>query len=432
MCVALVAASAFAWTRVREDCGETVTSLPTAESRSPFLDAEERVEQPDEDRDRLVATLEADPAPIGEVMGAVGYHYEQWAQVSAYDQGIGVRTRDNPDFTMLDDADLEPLWSVQVETPRSAYDASAERYLVGALPAKEAPTLVALDASTGKRQWCGILETAPVGGGDPFATAMLEGEDVMVLVDGPDGEEHLVRLDGDDGSVRWQQTADVGGGDFLGELGEGTVLAGGQDRFRLLDAASLAKRPEGPSLALVSAADGSAVWRRESPAGTDVHVVGTDAGAGVAVLLEADGRTGKSRLVGIDEDGDEEWSVVPATGSAYDTALRAGRLLVRAGDRWSAHDVESGELLWRRSVPERPQFLPYGFELEGAPLLDEGHVLVGGTTALHTLALDDGTFTSAPLPTDGINTTFWPYQVAVSPGSIAVATNTGAAVVRRE
>ena len=38
----------------------------------------------------------------------------------------------------------------------------------------------------------------------------------------------------------------------------------------------------------------------------------------------------------------------------------------------------------------------------------------------------------APLPKDGINTTYWPYQLAVSAGLIAVATNTGAVVVRRE
>ena len=50
------------------------------------------------------------------------------------------------------------------------------------------------------------------------------------------------------------------------------------------------------------------------------------------------------------------------------------------------------------------------------PLLDDDHVLIGGTTALHTLDLDTGAITSAPLPTDGINTTYWPYQVAVSPG----------------
>ena len=83
-------------------------------------------------------------------------------------------------------------------------------------------------------------------------------------------------------------------------------------------------------------------------------------------------------------------------------------------------------------MPSRPQFLPYGFELDSVPLLDDDHVLLGTTTALRTLDLRTGAMTSAALPTDGINTTYWPYQVAVSPGLIAVATNTGAAVVRRE
>ena len=73
-------------------------------------------EQPDEDRDKVVDSLGTAPPPFGPVVGAVGYHYEQWAQISAYAQGIGIRTRDNPDFTMLDDHALKPLWSVQVDT----------------------------------------------------------------------------------------------------------------------------------------------------------------------------------------------------------------------------------------------------------------------------------------------------------------------------
>ena len=83
-------------------------------------------------------------------------------------------------------------------------------------------------------------------------------------------------------------------------------------------------------------------------------------------------------------------------------------------------------------MPARPQFLPYGFELDSVPLLDADHVLIGGTTALHTLDLRTGAMTSAALPTDGINTTYWPYQLAVTDRLIAVATNTGAVVVRRE
>ena len=110
----------------------------------------------------------------------------------------------------------------------------------------------------------------------------------------------------------------------------------------------------------------------------------------------------------------------------------SGRLLVRAGNRWSAYDAEDGRRLWTRLLPERPQFLPYGFELDSVPLLDADHALIGGTTALHTLDLRNGTMTSARLPTDGINTTYWPYEVVVSPGLVGVATNTGAVVVRRE
>ena len=84
------------------------------------MGAADRARQPDERRDRLVQRLTADArrpgSPVGRVRGAVGYDYDQWAQLSAYAQGIGVRTRDNPDFTMLDDRTLRPRWSVRVAT----------------------------------------------------------------------------------------------------------------------------------------------------------------------------------------------------------------------------------------------------------------------------------------------------------------------------
>ena len=132
--LALVVAGAVTWQRVRDDCGDRVTSLPAAESSTPFLDAKGMSEQPDENRDTLVRAMEAAPPPIGPVLGAVGYHYEQWAQLSAFDQGLGVRTRNNPDFTMLDDRSLRPRWSVAVDTARSTYDAGVGHYLVGTTP----------------------------------------------------------------------------------------------------------------------------------------------------------------------------------------------------------------------------------------------------------------------------------------------------------
>ena len=141
----------------RQGCGSAVTSVSAARSDSPFLDEAGRKQQPDANRDRAVASLGAAPSPpFGPVLGAVGYDYQQWAQLSSYAQGIGVRTRDNPDFTMLDDHTLKPLWSVQVDTKRSTYDADDSTYLVATLPSTGSPDLVALDARTGRRTWCAV------------------------------------------------------------------------------------------------------------------------------------------------------------------------------------------------------------------------------------------------------------------------------------
>ena len=430
--LALVTVAAFAYARSRDDCGDAVGTRTAAESRSPFLDADRRREQPDPERDTLVRALEAAPPPVGEVVGAVGYHYEQWAQVSAYSQGIGVRTRDDPDFTMLDDQTLRPRWSVAVTTPRSAYDADDRRYLVAPFPQDGPAEVVALDAATGDRAWCAQVGGAAVGAEDPFATAVLPGGDVAVLTPGADGEERVVRLGGRDGSLGWERTLDADAGDFLGDLGEGTLLAGGRSQPALFDAEDVGRRPAGVALVLLSARDGTTRWTMRQPAGSDVHVLGTDPGSGIAVVVEWIPSRGTTRLIALDRAGNQEWFAVPARSPYFDATLRAGRVLVRAGDVWSAYALDSGRRLWQRTVPAEPQFLPYGFELDSVPLLDDDHVLIGGTTALHTLDLRDGRLSSVALPTDGINTTYWPYQVAVSPGLVALATNTGAVVFRRE
>jgi outer membrane protein assembly factor BamB len=431
MVLALVAAGGYAYVHSREACGAAVTSLPAGRSSSPFLDADQRATRPDKDRDALVDTLAGDPPPIGEVVGAVGYHYEQWAQVSAYAQGIGVRTRDNPDFTMLDDESLKPRWSVQVDAKRSTYDASAKRYLVATMPNDNAPDLVALDADNGKRVWCVSLDHV-VHEADPFATQFLDDEDVAVLGPGQGSRERIVRLSGRDGELVWERTLDADSGDFLGDMGNGTLLVGGRPQFELFDPASVEKRPEGVALALLSARDGKTIWTRREPTGSDVHVLGTDPTTGTVVVQEWGARAGTALLRAINVKGNQEWFAVPARGDNFDATLRAGRILVRVGNHWSAYAIEDGHRLWRRTVPAKPQFLPYGFELDSIPMLDADHALVAGTSALHTLDLRTGAMTSAPLPTDGINTTYWPYEVAVSDRLIAVATNTGAVVFRRE
>ncbi|MET0998809.1 MAG: PQQ-binding-like beta-propeller repeat protein [Marmoricola sp.] len=430
--VVLAGVGAVAVPRLLPDCGSQVTHVTAADSTSPFLDAEERAGQPDQDRDALVTALEKAPTPFGEVLGAVGYHYEQWAQVGAFAQGIGVRTRDNPDFTMLDDSTLEPRWSVEVDTKRSAYDASDSRYLVATMPAGAPPDIVGMSATNGRRIWCTTLGETTVGPDDPFATQVLDNEDVAVLAPGKGSDERLVRLSGVDGSEVWERTLDADSGDFLGELGDGTLLLGGREQFRLFDPESMAERPAGTTLAMVSAKDGTTIWTRRAAEGADLHVIGTDPAIGMAIVADWNAQTQTTRLIAIDDQGSQAWYAVPARGAYFDAALRAGRILVRAGTRWSAYAIEDGRRLWTRELPDRPQFLPYGYELDTLPMLDADHALIGGTTALHTLDLRTGRLTSAALPTDGINTTYWPYQLAVSAGLIAVATNTGAVVVRRE
>ncbi len=430
--LALVVAGAVTWQRVRDDCGDTVTSVPAAESSSPFLDAEGMREQPDENRDTLVRALAAAPAPIGEVLGAVGYHYEQWAQVSAYDQGLGVRTRNNPDFTMLDDQSLRPRWSVAVDTPRSTYDAGAGHYLIGTTPRNAPPELVLLDADTGDRRWCVDPGGPALRGRESLATEVLDDGGVLLLRPSEDTGHRLARLGGRHGTSGWETTVAAGDGDFVGQMGDDLVLAGGTPRADLLDPAQLADRTEDRALSAVSARTGDQRWEVRTGAGQGVHVLAVDPDAGLAVLEEWNAENTEGRLYAIDRQGTEVWSVRPPATPYFDATVRSGRVLVRAGARWAAYDSSDGRRLWSRVIPDRPQFLPYGFELADVPLLDADHVLIGGTTGLHTMDLRSGTFTTARLPTDGINTTYWPYQVAVTDDAIAVATNTGAVVVRRE
>ena len=180
-------------------------------------------------------------------------------------------------------------------------------------------------------------------------------------------------------------------------MGDGTLLVGGREQFRLFDPESLADRPEGPALVLVSAEDGKTIWTKRAPAGSDLHVLGTDPDSGRAFVQERTAEDGPTRLTALDDKGDQVWSRTPTREATFDATLMSGRILVRAGNRWSAYDTEDGRRLWTRLLPERPQFLPYGFELDSVPLLDADHALIGGTTALHTLDLRTGTMTSAPV-----------------------------------
>lgn len=404
-------------------CGSHVETV--APSASAFLDARDRAAQPDPRRDRLVRA--AAGWPFGPVLGAAGYDYDQYLHVAGLPGGLAVWTRDNPTMGYLSDGSLRPRWGVRTDTARSAWDVGTDRFLDIALLRHAAPQLSTLALSDGHPLWCARLGDRPVGAGAPLATLVLPGNGVVALTPGPPGRLVLSRLAAADGSLQWQRAVRVAGGDFLGDLGRGLTVAGGVPAWRLVDAAWLARRPARTAVVGLSTRSGAVRWTWRSPAGTAVHVLGTDAALGLVVLMSWG--PGGGRVFALDRRGSPVWSTQPFPGFHLDAALRSGRVLVRADGRLAGYGARTGRRLW--SAPTPGQFFPYGFEVDAAPSLDARHVLLGTTTALRSLDLDSGTMSSYPLPTDGINTTFWPYQVAVTDRLVAVVTNTGAVVLRR-
>ncbi|HET8604952.1 MAG TPA: PQQ-binding-like beta-propeller repeat protein [Marmoricola sp.] len=404
---------------------------PVAAPPPVLLDARARAGQQDPRRDRLVRAAAAWGPPFGPVLGAVGYDYDQFVHVAGLPGGLALWTRDDPTMRFLAAArgghSLRPRWGVRTLTARSAWDAAAHRFLDIALPRDRGPALSALALSDGHRLWCARLGERPVGAADPLATQVLPGGDVAALTPGSPGEQVLTRLAGADGSVRWRSDVRAGG-DFLGGAGAGVLVAGGVPAWRLADPGWLARRPAGAALVGVSARTGHLRWSWHQPAGTAVHVLGVDPLLGRVVVMTWGPHGG--RLLALDRDGSPVWSADPFPGYHLDATLRGGRVLVRADDRLAAWDAATGRRLWQESTPSQPQFFPYGFELDSVPSLDARRVLLPTTTALRVLDLDTGVMSAYPLPRDGVSTTFWPYQVAVSDRLVAVVTNTGTVVLR--
>lgn len=411
-------------------CGAGVQ--PLAPASSPFLDARQRAVRPDAHRDRLVRVVSSWHGPFGRVLGAAGYDYDQYLHVGALPGGLAVWTRDSPDMAFLESGPVagRARWGVRTDTRRSAWDAGSGRFLDIAMPRHQPPSMVALSLADGHPLWCARLGSQPVGQDDPLATVPLAGGDVAALTPGLPGQVWLSRLSGADGSLRWRRAVRAGG-DFLGDLAGGTLVAGGVPAWRLVDRAWLRDQPQRTTVAAVSTASGALRWTWQSPAGSAVHVLGTDPASGRTVLMSWGAHGG--RVLALDRFGMPAWSVEPFPGYHLDATLRNGRVLVRGHDRLAAYDAATGRRLWQRLTPRGPsgQFFPYGFELDTVPFLDDDHVLLPTTTAVRSLDLDTGGMTSYPLPRDGINTTWWPYQLAVTDRLVAVVTNTGAVLLSR-
>lgn len=375
---------------------------------------------------RLVRAI--DKMPFGRVTGAVGYDYGQWLNVGGLPSALAAWTKGNAVVGILG-PDLKPRWGIRQARVQHAWDADASHFFQLGL-AKDRPLEVSSYAlSDGARRWCASVGTVPTRYDDPLGTMVLPDGDVLVLADAPGSEASLVRLSGGSGSARWSRTLDgIDRGDFLGDLGGGVGVAGGRPTHQLGD--PNAPKASGAALTGFDEKTGHRLWSWGT--GQQVHVIGASSGL---LLIEQFDAAGRLELIALDGEGHQVWSTQAPAGTGADGRLADGVLVLRTATRFVGIDGGTGHPLWRTPYPPLPhqgQVFPYGFELSSQPMIDTRHLLLGTTTALRTLDVHTGRLASYRLPTDGINTSFWPYQLAVTDDLLVVATNIGAVAVRRD
>jgi outer membrane protein assembly factor BamB len=390
----------------------------------PLLTPAKMRDQPDGRLDQLAGAVGAMGAPFGDVVGGVGYDYDQWLHLYGIEGAVLAFTKNNAPLTVLDPETLEPRWSLRPDSTRIAWDASGDHFLLLDLSAKDATRVSAYDVADGAQVWCTSVDQEQ-SSGDPVATTFLGNGDVLVALP-DDGKIALTRLAGGTGKKIWSRSyAGMARADFVGPLTDSLVLAGGTEEFRLAEQAPDSKG--GPVIAAVGAGDGDPAWTWSADPGSLAHVVGVDSGR--AIVVERG--PGGVRLFALSGDGTEQWSIAP-TDAAYEATLRDGVVVMKSAAAIYGYDDETGTLLWTDPVPTDHTYFPYGFTLGQMPSLDDGHALVPTTTGLVALDVHGGAQVSYPLPVDGISTTYWPYQLLATPDLLGVVTNTGAVVARRQ
>ena len=410
---------------VARNRGEGCRVASTLAAKSPLLDPDGMTEQPDRRLDTLASAVGAMSAPVGHVRAGVGFDYGQWLHLYGVSGGLLAWTKNNAPVTYLSEDTLAARWSLRPATKRTAWDASADRFLLLGLARDHATRVGSFDLHTGRQRWC--AELAPEHrAGQPVATAFLPDGDALVALPGKRGVGGT-RLAAAHGRPLWQRDlGSVDRADFLGPLSDDVVLAGGTEEFRLADPET--RGPGGSVVTAFSAEDGSTLWSWGAGAGTPAHVVGV---AGQQVLVELRTATGLELVSLAAADGSVTWRR-PLPEAAYSSTLRGSTVLVRSAAQLVALDAADGTPLWSREIPTERTFFPYGFTLSQLPSLDDEHVLVPTTTALEVLDVTTGEHQDLPLPTDGVSTTYWPYQLVVTDRLIGVVTNTGGIVADRD
>lgn len=395
------------------------------EGGSPLLSTSQMAEQPDARLDRLADAVTAMGPPFGAVRAGLGFNYDQYLHLYGVTGGVLSWTKNNAPVTMLDARTLAPRWSLRPSSNRTAWDASDDRFLLLDLAEKDPTRVSSYRLGNGHRLWCTDLSTSHRAG-DPVATAFLDGGDVLVALQTKAGTTRLVRLSGKSGHRVWR--ADLAGAsraDYLGPLSGGLAVIGGTEDFRLLEGA--AASDGGPEISAIRVADGGVAWTWSPGAQRAAHVVGVQ---GSTVVVQSGNALGTD-LIALDATGKERWKT-PLSGTNVQATLRGSVVVTRSAAGLDAYASATGTRTWHRDVPTSRTYFPYGFTLGQMPSLDEHHVLMPTTTALVRLDLRNGSATAFPLPTDGVSTTYWPYQLLVTDGLLGVVTNTGAVVADRE
>jgi outer membrane protein assembly factor BamB len=377
----------------------------------------------DEHLTTLARSVNAMPAPVGPVRAGVGFNYGQWLHLYGVGDGLLAFTKNNAPVTLLDGETLKPRWALRPATKRIAWDASATRLALLDLSAKQKVRVGSYDLTTGRQRWCVELSTRHEDG-QPVSTAYLDDGDLLVALPVSDGLD-VARLSARTGKVLWWNSLErAARADYLGLLIKDVFVAGGVEEYRLAEVDPDAK--EADVVTAYSTEDGRPFWSWTNGRGMVTHVVGVAAERTILMTRSAAG----DRLRALDATGAEEWEVAPADG-AFESTLRGEVVLMRSRTGLDGYSVATGKRLWHRAIPTDRTYFPYGFTLGQMPSLDASHVLVPTTTSLQVLTVTTGKYTDYPLPTDGVRTTYWPYQLVSTAALIGIVTNTGGVLADR-
>lgn len=391
---------------------------------SPLQSAEVMQQRPDADRDRTVAAVNAMGAPFGPVVAGRDYYYDQFLRLYGVPGGVLAWTKNSAPVTLLDDETLDPRWSLKPTAKRTAWDVSEDKFLLLDLEEKGPVTIGQFGLRDAARDWC-VEADLTHREGDPVSTAFLDdGDVVLALPDG--GGIALLRLDGDDGDEQWaRKLATADRADYVGSPSGSLLVVGGSEESRLTDPA--VGTSTSSAITGIDPADGSTTWTWDDGPGSTLHVVGDVAGRLVVMVRNKAGID----LVGISGQGKELWrTLLPAGGRQ--TTLRGQVVLTRSDAGLTAYDALTGTKRWSRAIPADKPSIPLGFTLGQMPSVDAEHLLLPTVSSLELLDLTDGTSTSFAMPTEGLSSDYFAYQLLASDRHLGVVTNTGAVVAARE